>query len=382
MLSPMSGKGRLQRLTLNVALETKERPFLRDIRAAVDLSLLTAWSRCARVNSIPQEPDIVAALVLEGTPLIQRALDSLLPGGISSTVLGVYCHQSPYVQFDRRPEEQCELGDLLVCHFHMPGTGLQRLNALLLQAKISRPEPTRLRGDDLTQFELYSQWPAFTYLSKPLRGERRQVMPLAAHTGAQYLTIERKLPLVQGSPMRIAFPWNPLVSRGAFEQEFFRFVWGNTGRAFLPRALAVKDEWSQVVWDLIRSAAQKAFRRERIGAIKAPRLVKPGELDGLWTCRDHSYFSTQSRAIIRRRGRRLDCNTGWNSIRDSRAYGRRECCPFPHCREHSRSQRIGSTASSPIACRGAASFDSRAAAHRGTFQPIPASGSRRRVATP
>ena len=284
--------------SLNVALEEKESEFLEVFQAAIAMSYLTAWSRSSVSHSYPQEPDYVAALVLEGTPLFQRGLDALLPAGVSSQVLGVYCHQSPYVQFDDAPDQQCELGDMLVCHFHEPAVGMPRQNALLLQAKIRRREPMRLSGDDLTQLELYSGWPSFSYISRPLTGQRRQVVPSSPHAGAQYLTIQTGLVDWRHSSMQIAFPWNPLISREPLEEEFFRLLWGNTGRAFLPPTLAAKDGWSQVVWDLITSAARKTFRREKTGITSAPRLADPKGLDGLWICRGYSSVREAIQSLV------------------------------------------------------------------------------------
>ncbi len=274
--------------SLNLAIAANEVNLREAVRAVVIFSSLTAWSRCARTGRSPHEPDHIAALVLEGTPLIQNALDLLRPAGFFSKILGIYCHQSPYVVFDGVSNQRCEIGDLLICHFHFPAAGPPRMNALLLQAKMSDGNPLTLKKKDLPQFNLYSQWPTFRYDSPPLRGQQREVLPSSPHTGAQYLTVRSTWQSWRGSPMRIAFPWDPLFSRASLERVFLQLLWGSTGRPFLPYTSTAREGWSEVVWDLIRSAAGKAFRRERSDIAGAPRLVGPVGLDGLWFCRGYN----------------------------------------------------------------------------------------------
>ena len=287
-----STRGAPFKQSLNLAIAANEVDLREAIRAVIIFSSLTAWSRCAKTGRNPQEPDHIAALVLEGTPLVQNALDLLRPAGISSNILGVYCHQSPYVVFDGASNQRCEIGDLLICHFHFPAAGRPRRNALLLQAKMSHGKPLTLKKKELPQFSLYSQWPTFRYDSPPLTGQQREVLPSSPHTGAQYLTVRSSWQSWRGSTMRIAFPWDPLVSRASLELVFLQLLWGSTGRPFLPYASPAREGWSEVVWDLIHSAARKAFRRESSGIARAPRLVDPGGLDGLWFCR--GYDSIQS----------------------------------------------------------------------------------------
>jgi hypothetical protein len=70
------------------------------LTAAAHLSivsgLLETWNRCAARHNIPQEPDFVAGLVLESTPMLWKLFNRIFsPHQISLSIFAVYCHQSP-----------------------------------------------------------------------------------------------------------------------------------------------------------------------------------------------------------------------------------------------------------------------------------------------
>jgi len=100
--------------------------------------------------------------------------------GIRIAVTGIYCHQTPKVNFSGMKGKSCELGDLLWCHVHSDIEGNVIRNAVLYQAKMSSVHPYRLHGNDEDQLKLYSSWPAFTYVtSGTLNSEKRHVKPSA-----------------------------------------------------------------------------------------------------------------------------------------------------------------------------------------------------------
>lgn len=162
------------------------------LRLAVAHGILSAWRRCERLATTPQEADLVAGIVVEGTPLIRWAMQSALhPAPISVSICAVFCHQAPIVAFGPDPRESCELGDILFAFVHSPRHGPIRRNALLFQAKASAQRPHRLRPDDAAQLRLYREWPDFEYRrASSLTGQRRSVTPRAPHAGAQYLVID------------------------------------------------------------------------------------------------------------------------------------------------------------------------------------------------
>lgn len=82
----------------------------------------------------PEEPDIVAMLVLESTYYFAAMLGAVLRfGAIDCMLSSVFCHQRPEVAFH---QGRCELGDLLLVHRHIARNPDHSANtALLLQVK-------------------------------------------------------------------------------------------------------------------------------------------------------------------------------------------------------------------------------------------------------
>lgn len=159
---------------------------IQSFHIATIYGILDSWRRCARLNTTPQEPDFVAGIVTESTPLIHSALNSVLsPRRISVSVCAVFCHQKPEVSFSSRPSGSCELGDILFAYVHTPRTGAPRRNALLLQAKASAQQPYRIPTSETDQLRLYRDWPDFEYKrSSFLNGQKRAVTPKTPHPGA------------------------------------------------------------------------------------------------------------------------------------------------------------------------------------------------------
>ncbi len=124
--------------------------------------IIDTWNR---MSSTPQEPDFVADIVLQGTPKLEQRWRKRLNGsGLSISVGGVFCHQSPKVKYSgMRQRSSCEIGDLLWIHSHSFGGKVVRRNALLYQAKKSASQSLNINPND-DQLRLYMQWPDFTYV--------------------------------------------------------------------------------------------------------------------------------------------------------------------------------------------------------------------------
>ena len=155
-------------------------------------AMLDTWNR----SNSPQEPDIVAGIVLESTPILYHALSAIFGQyGLSVSLASVFCHQTPKVTFPAMNKSSCEIGDLLLVHIHTPRAGNPTRNALLYQAKMSSSQPYRVSSGEKDQLELYTGWPAFEYVnSPPLTGTRRDVIPKMKHAGAQYMLIDDRPP--------------------------------------------------------------------------------------------------------------------------------------------------------------------------------------------
>lgn len=226
-----------------------------------------------------QEPDFVALLVVHGVPELEKRWRRILkPYGISVSVTGVYTHQSPKVCFQGNT---CEIGDLLVCHFHRAKDGRRKQCALLLQVKRMHTFPSKLKSRrELVQLLLFSRWPAFTYESPGfLKGQLRKIYPSAPRRGAQYLLL-RDQPsfgslLCCGCSCRsygccnafVASPWEILVPRCCLSLEFVNLLSFTAGNRFLERSKLRQNSrgWSRVIWDLIEVGIRGIFNRNRSG---------------------------------------------------------------------------------------------------------------------
>ncbi|MCZ7358198.1 MAG: hypothetical protein O8C66_01935 [Candidatus Methanoperedens sp.] len=273
----------------------KVKPYLvTSARYAISVSMIEAWNNCRIRGNEPEEPDIVASLVLNGTKIIENewrnVFDSL---GIRIVVTGIYCHQTPKVNFSGMKGNSCELGDLLWCHVHSDIDGNVIRNAILYQAKKSAVQPYKLRGNDKDQLKLYSTWPAFTYVtSGSLNGQTRHVKPSAPRRGAQYLLIDDRPPErpesgILGSPCTYpigsCIPSNPIMDHCDLGLEIVHSLELLSGDPFDDSKTAIKENgWSRVVWDILKSSAEKAFRRANSKYGKQPRTTgaSPSEIDG------------------------------------------------------------------------------------------------------
>ncbi len=281
------------------------------IHGSIIRGMLATWSECTRLRTSPQEPDFVAGLVLESCPLIHAALSRIFAThGIQSSLLSVYCHQTPKVKYSDIRGSSCELGDLLIAHVHTSTTGYVRRNAILYQAKVSSSQPYRLPRNETDQLQLYMEWPDFEYhQSPPLTGIKRSVNPKTIHSGAQYMLIDDRPPTHPGSgllgipgtyPIGSCMPGEILHDHNDLANELLQVLLVRSGRPFADRASARNTtDWSALVWDLIESAIGKSFNRKRSGRRQEPRAAGDLEaFDGLSFGRSTSSFACSTVAEI------------------------------------------------------------------------------------
>lgn len=270
-------------MSITTALWHDREELVQSFHIATIYGILDTWRRCKRLNTTPQEPDFVAGLVTESTPLIHSALNSVLsPRRISVSVLAVFCHQKPEVTFNSHPPGSCELGDILFAYVHTPRTGAPRRNALLFQAKASAQQPYRIPTGETDQLRLYRDWPDFGYKrSSFLNGQKRAVTPKTPHPGAQYLLIDDRPPSEPMSgllgfpgtyPVGCCMPDASLWDHSHLAAELFNLFIFRTGRQFEGKSSS-KQDWSQVVWDLLETGVKKSFRRKNSGRPPRPRSV-------------------------------------------------------------------------------------------------------------
>jgi len=274
--------------------------------------MLDTWRRCERLGTTPQEPDFVAGLVIESTPLIHSALNSVFAHrGISVSMLSVFCHQTPQVAFGSHPSASCELGDVLFAYVHTPRVGQPRRNAVLFQAKASAQQPYRVQTGERHQLRLYVDWPDFIYTrASSFTGQKRSVTPKAPHSGAQYLLIDDRPPQEPMSgllgfpgtyPVGCCMPDENLRDHNHLASELFYLFLFRTGRPFEDRSTAAKRQnWSQVVWDLLETGVTKSFNRRNSGRRALPRSSGDALelLDGVSFSRASSWMSCSTAVEI------------------------------------------------------------------------------------
>jgi hypothetical protein len=281
-------------MPINEAVWSERHIIVPVIHGAIIHGMLATWSECTKLHTLPQEPDFVAGLVLDSCPLIHAALSRIFAmHGIQSSLLGVFCHQTPKVKYAGIHASSCELGDLLIVHVHTSSTGYVRRNAILYQAKVSSNQPYRIPRHETDQLQLYVEWPDFEYhQSPPLSGIRRSVSPKTIHTGAQYMLIDDRPPThpesglldIPGTyPIGSCMPSETLHDHNDLANELLQVLLVRSGRPFADRASACNTtDWSALVWDLLGAAIQKSFNRKRSGRRQKPRVAGGLEdFDGL-----------------------------------------------------------------------------------------------------
>lgn len=229
----------------------------------------------------PGEVERLVYFFLEGLPAIEGQFNVILNGsGISATLSGIFCHQTPRV----RPippsgsnPPGCELGDILFLVTYGRRLYTRYLgNAFIVQAKEDASTV-----DGTTQAHLYENASAFTYSSpRELNGQRRSL------EGCQYAFWYWGF-----RPKRWFFPdpWHTegIVARPRsghgfarpFEIALMDLICGVNGRRV--KALPAGDPcdgWSKVVDDLIRMTAKSAFTRQNAYVSRNRRPLRGEEI--------------------------------------------------------------------------------------------------------
>lgn len=277
---------------------------LKSFHFAAIRGILTTWQRCEHLNTTPQEPDFVAGLVIETAPFIYSTLHTILsPHKVSVSISAVFCHQKPEVIFGSHPTASCELGDILFAYVHTPNVGPTKRNAILFQAKSTSHYPYIIKSREKEQLRLYTDWPDFEYVrSTSLTGNKRFVTPKAPHSGAQYMLIDERPPLdpltwLSSFPgtyhVGCCMPDKSLRSHSHLASELFSLFIFRTGRPFEDKVTAgKKQDWSQVVWDILEAGIKKSFNRKNSGRHRVPRAVN-GTVDNL----DGAFFTNASTGL-------------------------------------------------------------------------------------
>lgn len=222
----------------------------------------------APIGAAPQEVDFIYGFLEVGIPRMAREIHSVFQAhGREVRVGGVFCHQTPRVSFrylngSTWQDDSCELGDLLLVVHYRERWG-EELNALLMQFKVD-DFPKADLGDP--QWRLYSEWPSFEWDFRP--HYRRSPRPRGPHEGAINAVIYESGAAPLGRPADVQVAVRQLATL------LNRTTLLLGGRAFKTRDLARSEAhggWSEVIWDLIETTAQRLVTRRRSKVVGQPR---------------------------------------------------------------------------------------------------------------
>ena len=212
-----------------------------------------------------QEPDVVATLVKVLPEILEQNLNTIIHG--KQIVTGsAFIHQKPLAHFiSKSGYSDPELGDLLIVCREKRYSGYV-FNAMLLQAKRDN-NINRVNIPNDHQYILYSEWPEFEYKrAGRLDGIKRSVLPKTITQGAQYLLMDKS----DSSEMYTATVNIPLVASKPFSWTLASILSFEGGRTF--QVPDRRDDWSQMIIDLLNLSYESTFTRNKSGFKKEPRL--------------------------------------------------------------------------------------------------------------
>ncbi|ODG91524.1 hypothetical protein BED47_07685 [Gottfriedia luciferensis] len=229
----------------------------------------------------PQEPDFIAKIATAGIiDLANSWKNILMPYGISTSVVSVFCHQRPIVKHTMSSVNP-EIGDLLIVHIYHPKKGKSKRTALLLQAKMMTDHTVKISTHD-HQLLLYKHWPQFSFVKPKISGININVVPSQAHNGGQYLLIDDENFMGPFScTYSTAEADETLIPANSLTHTMLKILLFEEGKEFLGRKAAHnKRDWSKLIWLLLENSVQKNFKRKNIKLSSASR-TNGSNLNGL-----------------------------------------------------------------------------------------------------
>lgn len=199
------------------------------------------------------EPKYTEALAI-GLP---RALNNNPKLSSNIKFGGAFIHQSPLAKFASVHQQMsCELGDLLVFIRKKTKDG-ERFNAALVQLKRTQSPTISIKDDSASkQLFLYENWPLF-YVKQ--LDSQYNIFPKTITKGGVYSIILEKSGVF--SQIYYSAPMSSMHCDR--DKTFGRFIvnmidW-YAGRTIADEHNKDADEWSRLIWDIIRYVAPKTF---------------------------------------------------------------------------------------------------------------------------
>lgn len=253
--------------------EKNEKNIKSDIANSITRSMNAAFSKSRFGN--PQEPDFVAELV-NGLPQdIYNSLKTYAPH-YEYAVSGIFCHQKPLANYGGAKNP--ELGDILLIYIEENRYSVKKCNALLMQAKKVNKVPYVVSYGETHQLKLYEEWPKFKLeRAGILNGTEIDVQPKTLNAGAQYLLFQS--PYKDEKRVCCAYPDRELFLEKKLSDQIIDLMKFFTGRTFLyQEEPACNDDWTKLIWDLIRISGESSYNRRSIGRVGEPRRTTYGEV--------------------------------------------------------------------------------------------------------
>lgn len=240
--------------------EKNEKYIKNDIESSITRCMNATFLKHSRRN--PQEPDFVAELVNRLPQDIYNTLRVFAPH-YEYAISGIFCHQKPLANYGgvKKPE----LGDILVVYIEENKYAVKKCNALLMQAKMVDKVPYIVPNGEIHQLKLYEEWPTFTLeRAGALNGTEIDIQPKTLNSGAQYLLFQE--PYTDEKMVCCAYPDKKLFLEKKLSNQIIDLMKFFTGRTFLfKQDSTCNDDWTKLIWDLIRISGVSTYNRRLIG---------------------------------------------------------------------------------------------------------------------
>lgn len=266
-------KKEILEVQITMQFEKNEKKIKSDIANSITRSMNAAFSKSRFGN--PQEPDFVAELV-DGLPQdIYNSLKIYAPH-YQYAVSGIFCHQKPLANYGGAKNP--ELGDILLVYIEENRHSVKKCNALLMQAKKVNKVPYTVPYGETHQMKLYEEWPKFKLeRAGVLNGKEIDIQPKTLNTGAQYLLF--KSPYKKESKVCCAYSDKELFLEKKLSDQIIDLMKFFTGRTFLyEEDSTCNDDWTKLIWDLIRISGVSTYNRRAIGKVNEPRRITHGDI--------------------------------------------------------------------------------------------------------
>lgn len=242
-----------------------------DMAAAADRSLAACLVSAAIGRTKLAEIAAVEAVVTVGMRSVARSWRRIsVPRLPALSLQTVFCHAAPKVSFTRPGTAGtgcCELADILLVIDDLSASAPEeRRRAVLVQAKLHDvPGCIRLNGgNDRVQFELLSEWPAFTFEATFYKCHARELTlgPVPWSCSGEYAGIDQPPPgawtqyLITRPQFASTPPLHGATSLGSLLAGMLAGRAGY-GRAAIPFG---RDPWSETVQELLDVTFSRPIR--------------------------------------------------------------------------------------------------------------------------